>query len=140
MWCRGMMRFIVFKILREWFLLNVNSVISWGEQVNFLWGDNDVRFILYQHAKLDFYIATSLKQQFINSSPPPTHYPASEPISLWFFSLMLHAWQRNNKYQLFCLSFKSDLGSNPRSTTLDTTKWGQYSNLKQTFRWSVKVL
>jgi hypothetical protein len=33
------------------------------EQVNFQWDDNEVRFVLNQHAKLDFYSASSLKQQ-----------------------------------------------------------------------------
>jgi hypothetical protein len=41
------------------------SAISWWEQVNFQW-DNDggVSFVLDQHAELDFYSASSLKQQF----------------------------------------------------------------------------
>jgi hypothetical protein len=34
-----------------------------GEQVNFQWDDDEVRFVLDQHAELDFYIASSLKQQ-----------------------------------------------------------------------------
>jgi hypothetical protein len=33
-----------------------------GEQVNFQW-DDEVRSALDQHAKLDFYSASSLKQQ-----------------------------------------------------------------------------
>ena len=33
--------------------------ISWREQVTFQWEDHDVRFILYQHTKLDFYIFAS---------------------------------------------------------------------------------
>ena len=37
--------------------------ISWWEQVNFQWGDDDIRFVLDQHAELDFYSASSLKQQ-----------------------------------------------------------------------------
>jgi len=40
------------------------SAISWREQVNFQWDDDDeVRFVLDQHAELDFYSASSLKQQ-----------------------------------------------------------------------------
>ena len=48
------------------------SAISWREQVNFQWEDDDdddddddkeVRFVLDQHAELDFYSASSLKQQ-----------------------------------------------------------------------------
>ena len=33
------------------------------DQVTFLWDDDDVRFVLVQHAYLDFYSASSLKQQ-----------------------------------------------------------------------------
>ena len=39
------------------------SAISWREQVNFQWDDDEVRFTLDQHAELDFYCASSLKQQ-----------------------------------------------------------------------------
>ena len=39
------------------------SAISWREQVNFRWDDDEVRFDLDQHAELDFYSASSLKQQ-----------------------------------------------------------------------------
>ena len=52
--------------MSEWLLLNANSAIflaiSWREQVNCQW-DDDVRFVLDQHAELDFYSASSLKQQ-----------------------------------------------------------------------------
>ena len=37
--------------------------MSWREQVNFQWDDDEVRFVLEQHAELDFYNASSLKQQ-----------------------------------------------------------------------------
>ena len=39
------------------------SAISWQEQVNFQWHDDEVCFVLDQHAELDFYSASSLKQQ-----------------------------------------------------------------------------
>ena len=40
------------------------SAVSWREQVNFQWDDDDeTRFVLDQHAELDFYSASSLKQQ-----------------------------------------------------------------------------
>jgi hypothetical protein len=48
-------------------LFNANSAsffpptMSWREQVNFQWDDDEVRFVLDQHAKLDFYSASSLK-------------------------------------------------------------------------------
>jgi hypothetical protein len=47
----------------ERLLLNANSAISWREQVNFQWDDDEVRLILDQHAELDCYSASSLKQQ-----------------------------------------------------------------------------
>jgi hypothetical protein len=39
------------------------SAISWWEQVNYQWYDDEVRFVLDQHAELDLYSASSLKQQ-----------------------------------------------------------------------------
>ena len=39
------------------------SAISWQEQVNFQSDDDEVRFVLDQDAELDFYSASSLKQQ-----------------------------------------------------------------------------
>ena len=51
----------------EWVLLNANSANSQlyhgEEQVNFQWDDDEVHFILDQHAELDFYSARPLKQQ-----------------------------------------------------------------------------
>jgi hypothetical protein len=49
------------------------SAISWREQVNFQW-DDEVRFVLDQKAKLDFYSASSLKQQSAGRHvAPPRH-------------------------------------------------------------------
>jgi len=39
------------------------AAISWREHVNFQWDDDDVCFELDQYAELDFYSASSLKQQ-----------------------------------------------------------------------------
>ena len=52
----------------EWLWFNANlafffSAISWWEQVNFQWDDDEVRFVLDQHAELDLHSASSLKQQ-----------------------------------------------------------------------------
>jgi hypothetical protein len=40
----------------EWLLFNVNnfSAISWLEQVTFQWYDDEVSFVLDQHAELNF--------------------------------------------------------------------------------------
>ena len=37
--------------------------MSWREQVNFQWNDDEVRFDLDQQAELDFNSASALKQQ-----------------------------------------------------------------------------
>jgi hypothetical protein len=54
-------------ILSEWLLFNANSAIVQlyhGEnKVNFQWDDDEVRFVLDQYAKLDFYSVSSMKQQ-----------------------------------------------------------------------------
>ena len=48
------------------------SAISWWEQVNFQWdNDGEVSFVLDQHAELDFYSASSLKQQFTGRHVAP---------------------------------------------------------------------
>ena len=39
------------------------SAISWREQVNFQWDDDEVHFVIDQHAELDFYSDSSMKQQ-----------------------------------------------------------------------------
>jgi hypothetical protein len=50
-------------------MFNNNSAIfqlyqlTWWEQVNFQWNDDEVHFVLDQHAESDFYSAISLKQQ-----------------------------------------------------------------------------
>ena len=63
----------------EWLLFNTNSAIfqlynvSWREQVNFQWDDDVFRFVLDQHAELDFYTcsASSLKQQSVDRHVAP---------------------------------------------------------------------
>jgi hypothetical protein len=44
------------------------------EQVNFLWDDDEVRFVLDQHAELDFYSASSLKQQSAGRDVAPLEH------------------------------------------------------------------
>ena len=39
------------------------SAISWREEVNFQWDDDEVCFVLDQHAELDYYSASALKQR-----------------------------------------------------------------------------
>ena len=47
------------------------SAISWWEQVNFQWDDDDVHFVLDQHTDLDIYNAISLKQQSAGTHVAP---------------------------------------------------------------------
>jgi hypothetical protein len=50
--------------VNEWLLFNAKSTaITWWEQVNFQWDDDEVSFVLDQQAELDLYSASSLKQQ-----------------------------------------------------------------------------
>jgi hypothetical protein len=44
---------------------SIFSAISWREQVNFQWDDDEVCFVLDQQAEFDFYSASSLKQQSV---------------------------------------------------------------------------
>jgi hypothetical protein len=47
------------------------SAIPWRKQVNFQWDDDEVRFVLDQHAYLDFYSARLLKQQSVGRHVSP---------------------------------------------------------------------
>ena len=50
-------------------------------------------------------------------APLKTYYPDSEPTSHCSYFLILHAFQRSNKYQSYIFfAFQPDLRSNPRST------------------------
>ena len=79
------------------------SAISWREQVNFQWDDDELRFVLDQHVELDFYSASSLKQQsmcrhvaplwhIMTYCPTLTHYdmsPYSDTLSRFQANLSL---------------------------------------------------
>jgi len=66
---------------------------------NIQWND-DVCFVLDQHALLDLHSASSLKQQSlgIHDASTRTHYSDSEPTSLCSNSLILRALQRRSQY------------------------------------------
>jgi len=49
--------------MSEWLLFNANSAIFQLYQVNFQWDDDEVHFVLDQHAELDLYSVSSQKQQ-----------------------------------------------------------------------------
>ena len=65
------------------------SALSWQKQVTFRWDDDDLHFVLDQQAYLDFYSASSLKQQSADRhvAPLSTDFPDFEPISLCSHSL-----------------------------------------------------
>jgi hypothetical protein len=83
----------------EWLLFNANSAmffaILWWEQVNFRWADDEVRFVLDQHAELDFFIVLA----HWNNSP-------QVDMSLHLDTLF---WLRTNR------------GTNTRSTALEAS-------------------
>jgi len=45
--------------------------MSWRKQVNFRLINDEIRFVLNQHAELDFYSASSLKQQSADKHVDP---------------------------------------------------------------------
>ena len=48
--------------------------MSWWEHINFQWDVDEVRFVLDQHAELDMYSASSLKQQSADRHVAPLGY------------------------------------------------------------------
>ena len=64
--------------MSEWLLFNANSAIfqlyKKREQVNVQWNDDEVRFVLDQHAVLDLHSASTLKQQFASRHVAPHGY------------------------------------------------------------------
>jgi hypothetical protein len=68
-------------IYSEWVIVALRqfsnfSAISWREQVNLQWDDNDdeIHFVLDQHAELDFHSASSLKQQSVGKHAAPLRH------------------------------------------------------------------
>ena len=59
-------------------------------RTSFWWDDDEVCFVLDQHAELDIYSASSLKQQSAGRSTR-THYSDSEPTSLCSYFWVLYA-------------------------------------------------
>jgi hypothetical protein len=105
--------------MSEWLLLNANSAIfsaiSWQEQVNFQWDDDEVRFVLDQHAKLDFYIASSLKQQ---SADTLFWFPADQTLLILLNAACLAEMQQ---IPILWSLVWPDQGSNPTSTALEAS-------------------
>jgi hypothetical protein len=53
----------IFSCFSEWVIVVYHQFSNFSEQVDFQWNDDEVRFVLDQHAELEFYSASSLKQQ-----------------------------------------------------------------------------
>jgi hypothetical protein len=64
------------------------SAISWQEQVNYQWDDDDVHFVLDQDAELDFYSASSLKQPSVNRNVAPLGHMFLIPSNQSLFFLL----------------------------------------------------
>jgi hypothetical protein len=104
-------------------LLNVNSAIfpaiAWREQVNFKRNDDEVRFVLDQHALLDFCSASSLKQQ---SYKQATHI-AYRPISHFVLNI-LYTNRIGGVVVSVLASREVDRGFDPRSGQTKDCKIG----------------
>ena len=73
----------------EWLLFNSNSAISWLEQVNFQWDDDEVHFVSDQHAYFFLIVLANWNNSpLIDMSP---HTLSWFRASLCSFSLKLRA-------------------------------------------------
>ena len=93
----------------SWHQMSNFSAISWREQVTFWWDDNDFRFVLDQHTELDFYSATSLKQQSVYRHVTPLGHIILNPCQP-FFALtpkccLLNTEATNTNFKVFGLTW-----------------------------------
>jgi hypothetical protein len=107
--------------LIDWLLFNANSAISWREQVNFQWDDDEVRFVLDQHNEVDFLLVLA----HWTNSPRIYMSPYSDTLS-WFrdnhsLLFLLNAAWLVEKQQIPIIKYWSDRGSNPRYTALEAS-------------------
>jgi hypothetical protein len=101
------------------------SSISWQEQVNFQWDDDEVRFVLDQHTELDFYSASSLKQQSVGRHIAPLWHiiliPSQPVFVLSPWCCMLSGEATNTNFIVFSLTRP---GLEPTSTlTITPPMW-----------------
>jgi hypothetical protein len=111
---------------KEITITNVSfSYISWREQVNFQWDDDKVHFVLDQHAELEFYSASSLKQQSADRHIAPLRHIIpiqSQPFfALSPYCCVLSGEATNTNFIIFGLT---RLGLNP---TIYRTR-GEHAN------------
>jgi hypothetical protein len=65
--------------------------MSLREQINFQWDDEEVCFVIDQHVELDFYSASSLKQQSVGRHVAPLGHIfliPSQPVFVPFFLML----------------------------------------------------
>jgi hypothetical protein len=118
---------VMFTLNSEWLLFNANSeffsatCISWREQVNFQGDDDEVRFVLDQHAEFFLVLA------HWNNSPRVDMSLHSDTL-YWFHAnqsllFLLNAAWLAEKQQIAISQFLfwPDRGSNPRSTKLEAS-------------------
>jgi hypothetical protein len=109
----------------EWVLFNPNfSAISWREQVSFQWDDDEVHFVQDQHAELDFYSVSSVKQQSAGRHVVPLGHNSL----FWFradqsllFLLNAACLAENVQIPILKSLVWPDRGSNPRYTALEAS-------------------
>ena len=108
------------------------SAISWREQVNFQWDNDEIRFLLDQHAGLDFYSGSSLKQQSTDRHVAPfgtLFWFRAYQSSLFLLNTVLSGEATNTGFKLFGLT---RLGSELEASTLTITppmRFGWYTTL-----------
>jgi hypothetical protein len=75
------------------------KILSWRERVTFWWDDDDVCFVLDQHAELDFRSASSLKQQYAGRHVAPLGHIIlipSQPVFALFPSCCILSGEATN--------------------------------------------
>jgi hypothetical protein len=94
--------------VNEWLLFNANSAIvlaiSWREQVNFQWDDDEVRFVLDQHAELYVYSASSLRQQSADRHVAPLSWFRANQSMLFLLNAACLTEKTNTKFIVFGLT------------------------------------
>jgi hypothetical protein len=65
-------------------LTPIQQFFQWQEQVNFQWDEDEVRFLLDQHAELDIYSTSSLKEQSAGRHVAPLGHIMLIPSQLLF--------------------------------------------------------
>ena len=107
-WFRDQRRWV-----SEWLLVNDNSAffsaILWRYQVNFQWDDDEVRFVLDQHAELYLFCASSLRQQSTGRYVAPLEHiiliPGRPVFALSYLYCVLSREATNNNFIDFGLTW-----------------------------------